>query len=619
MTTYNRTHWVNDSDPPISAENLNNIEQGIVDAHEHMADENNPHNTTPEKIGAAKHGDFLAHVENVGNPHDTKHDQTDPPGATADENTVKDKHISNKDYKLIGEHLADQSGNPHDVKHDQTNPLGANLSGTDSVRNKHVSDADATRWEAHVNHANPHPGHETPEGAQAKVDLHADNEDNPHKTTAGQVGAPTKEEFEEHRDNEAVHVSPHQRASLDNTLYVATAENPVVTYVELQEMLAGGVKASVENLADLAAIPPEERSDDDMRLVTEAGIIYRFDIHATDGDVEPVDGPGYWLAIESATPSHNNLVGLQGGSPGASEYYHLTQEERDATVEHYGTQGNPHDTTAEQVGALVSINGVSNPGGNVEIVYEGQDVQLTLDAEEFKIILENLHNPRTDNPHNVKHEQTEPLGAEADTNETKNKHVSNNDFRLWEEHRTSMDAHGATPLLVPERAMSRDGEGRAQVADPEEPLDIATKGYVDSKANAVQDNLAYHHGMTNAHGATSAPEAEKLIIRDGAGRAQVEDPQGEKDIVNKRSMDAALEGFFKMDGGTNTFVGNGGERSFTHNLGGVPRTVQVTPIAPNSSGTGGTVGEVWYRANETTIWVGNTGSATISFGWFAML
>ena len=45
----------------------------------------------------------------------------------------------------------------------------------------------------------------------------------------------------------------------------------MVTYVELQERLAGGVKASVESLADLAAIR-RKSSDDDMRLVTEAGI-----------------------------------------------------------------------------------------------------------------------------------------------------------------------------------------------------------------------------------------------------------------------------------------------------------------------------------------------------------
>ena len=43
QNTYIRTTWVNDSDPPLSADNLNKIEQGIVDAHIHMAAKNNPH------------------------------------------------------------------------------------------------------------------------------------------------------------------------------------------------------------------------------------------------------------------------------------------------------------------------------------------------------------------------------------------------------------------------------------------------------------------------------------------------------------------------------------------------------------------------------------------------
>jgi hypothetical protein len=275
--------------------------------------------------------------------------------------------------------------------------------------------------------------------------------------------------------------------------------------------------------------------------------------------------------------------------------------------------------TAAQIGAVAAINGITAPGGHFFFWQQGEDLETANDPEAGTILLVNNHNGRKDNPHEVRHDQVDPLPVEYGPDETRDKHLSNSDYTVLVDHLYSPVAHGSTPENMEGRIVRRDAEGRAKVSDPEDDDDIATKGYVDSKANTVQGNLDYHHGMTNVHGATSTPEAERLIIRDGAGRAQVEDPQGEKDIVNKRSMDAALEGFFKMDGGTNTFVGNGGERSFTHNLGGVPRTVQITPMAPDSSGTGGTVGEIWYRANETTIWVGNTGSATISFGWFAML
>lgn len=39
------------TDPPISAENLNNIEQGIVDAHSHVAATDNPHSVTKDQVG----------------------------------------------------------------------------------------------------------------------------------------------------------------------------------------------------------------------------------------------------------------------------------------------------------------------------------------------------------------------------------------------------------------------------------------------------------------------------------------------------------------------------------------------------------------------------------------
>lgn len=43
----------------------------------------------------------------------------------------------------------------------------------------------------HIDAPAPHSGHETPAGAQAKVDAHANRRDNPHQVTAAQVGAIT--------------------------------------------------------------------------------------------------------------------------------------------------------------------------------------------------------------------------------------------------------------------------------------------------------------------------------------------------------------------------------------------------------------------------------------------
>ena len=715
---YERTHWVNDSGPPLSAENLNKMEVGIEEAHAHIANKDNPHDTTPEKIGAASEEDFLLHAGDKDNPHKVKHHQTEPEGAVSGMDETKDKHISDNDYRLWDEHRKSKA-NPHDVKHDQTGPLGVNLASDNTTRDKHVSDADAKRWEEHINHPSPHIGHETPEGAQAKVNEHALRTDNPHDTTPEKIGAPTIEAFDAHVTNLEVHVTKHQKNALDNTTYPATAENPVVTFVELQEALSGGIRSSVPTLLDLAAIPPEERSSNDLRLVEEKGMLYRFDPRATEGEVKPLEGEGYWSPIFGATPNHNALMNLQGGDANASEYFHLTRTERDIFINHVGLQGNPHNTSAEDLGALTSINGISGIDGNLSIALDGLDLEVEVDAENAKITLINRHNERDDNPHNTKHHQTEPEGAVSGMDETKDKHISDNDYRLWEEHRVEISAHvhGATNDLVAGRIISRDATGRAKVADPIDDEDIVNKRTLDTTImdalagalpdssstpdpgkwmrrddagrsqvedpaaakdivnkqtlDAAVDNLLttiaaeleaveiqvsdHESSKGNVHGATHLPIGGELMVRDLQGRTRVEDPVDPKDAVNKQTLDNALanldlgpkdhsdltgvqggnateqyhltaeeyfrvtnNGLIKMNGGTNTFAGNGREKSFPHGLGGVPKTVQITPIAPDSSGTGGSVGEIWYRADETTIWVGNTGSSTISFGWFAM-
>src|SRR5690606_42012523 len=98
-----------------------------------------------------------------------------------------------------------------------------------------------------------------------------------------------------------------------------------------------------------AAIPPDQRADKDTRLVEDEGKIYRFDADADHGDVKPLEGPGWWIAVAAATQNHNNLSNLQGGS--ATERYHLTKAERDSLVAHLVDTNNPHQVTPEQIGA----------------------------------------------------------------------------------------------------------------------------------------------------------------------------------------------------------------------------------------------------------------------------
>ncbi|MDQ1251946.1 MAG: hypothetical protein QG646_1057, partial [Euryarchaeota archaeon] len=76
---------------------------------------------------------------------------------------------------------------------------------------------------------------------------------------------------------------------------------------------------------------------------------------------------------------------------------------------HSARTDNPHDVTAEQVKALTSINSVTNPGGNIELVVNKGSIEITPDNILNRILIEETHSERTDNPHKVTAAQVEAL------------------------------------------------------------------------------------------------------------------------------------------------------------------------------------------------------------------
>lgn len=65
--------------------------------------------------------------------------------------------------------------------------------------------------------------------------------------------------------------------------------------------------------------------------------------------------------------------------------------------------------------------------------------------------------------------------------------------------------------------------------------------------------------------------------------------------------------------GTGSFSGGGNETVIPHGLGLTPSVYYVTPTEnPN-----GFLGESWIRANDTNLYVGNSGSFTGAFLWIA--
>ena len=115
--------------------------------------------------------------------------------------------------------------------------------------------------------------------------------------------------------------------------------------------MAGEYAAPVQAIADLAALPSAGLQDKQMRLVEDAGAIFRFDqqsVIVADGVdvVVPDDAPvtGRWVKIQAATQSHEALKNLQGGANG--DHLHLTTAEKNGYDAHLADYA-LHLTTAQ--------------------------------------------------------------------------------------------------------------------------------------------------------------------------------------------------------------------------------------------------------------------------------
>lgn len=100
---------------------------------------------------------------------------------------------------------------------------------------------------------------------------------------------------------------------------------------------------------------------------------------------------------------------------------------------------------------------------------------------------------------------------------------------------------------------------------------------------------------------------------------------GQMDVTKKYPVHRVAEGEENFIGGQSPYPDYDknmmGEAVIPHGLGITPTTIDVHPCEPpNLDATTGertTIGDIWTRADETNIYVGNTGTATSRFHWSA--
>jgi len=151
---------------------------------------------------------------------------------------------------------------------------------------------------------------------------------------------------------------------------------------------------------------------------------------------------------------HKSLVGLEAGETKVynEEGYITIEKSNEITLApdqnnhkitigetHSAKKDNPHQTNAAQVGAPVSVDGVSSPGGDIDLV-QANTITITPDDTANTITIGETHSAVTGNPHNTEHEQlaavygfSEPMDPPADEDDSRDKHISNNDAKKWNE------------------------------------------------------------------------------------------------------------------------------------------------------------------------------------------
>ena len=142
--------------------------------------------------------------------------------------------------------------------------------------------------------------------------------------------------------------------------------------------ISGTYAAPVQAITDLEAVTAVNRQDKQMRLVEDAGSIFRFDAQAADaadgvGVIMPSDNPatGRWFKVQAATQNHESLSGLQGGAD--NDHQHLTTAEKNGLIAHT-TDFSLHLTAAQNtwIDAITATSTEVNYSVGVTSAIQGQ-------------------------------------------------------------------------------------------------------------------------------------------------------------------------------------------------------------------------------------------------------
>lgn len=204
---------------------------------------------------------------------------------------------------------------------------------------------------------------------------------------------------------------------------------------------------------------------------------------------------------------------------------------------HAGRTDNPHGTTAAQVGAVVSIKGVSNPGGNVDLVPGGSISIVGDNGPAKKVTISESHSGRIDNPHGVTAAQTGALVSVAGvSNPGGNINVIGDGITVTADDNANTVTLNATAAsvgaLVSVAGVTNPGGNVALVAGGA--VVITPNNAAGQKSITISEN---HSNRTdNPHGTTAAQVGAVPVTEKGAAGGVATLTEGGQVVQDARTL-----------------------------------------------------------------------------------
>ncbi len=157
--------------------------------------------------------------------------------------------------------------------------------------------------------------------------------------------------------------------------------------------------------------------------------------------------------------------------------------------------------TAEQVGALVSVDGLSNPGGDIDLVQDGA-ITITSDNTNNQITIGETHSSRTNNPHQVTAQQ---VGAIASINDVSS---AGGDIDLIPRNAITIEPDNQQNQIIIGETHSSIQEGNPHQVTAQQVGAVAVEGGTIEGLLTLQGNLIVNGNVAIG----TQPSEDKLLV-----------------------------------------------------------------------------------------------------------